>query len=404
MASDRVEFAGSQGTLAGRLDIPCAEPRAVALFAHCFTCNKDIWAAKRIAAGLADLGIAVLRFDFTGLGSSDGEFASTNFSSNVEDLVLAAEFLRARHQAPALLIGHSLGGAAALTAARDIPECEAVATIGAPAEAAHVRHLVDDAASEIATEGEACVNIGGRPFRVRQQFLDDLENHSLASKLSGLGRAVLICHSPQDTVVGIDNARALFEAARHPKSFVSLDGADHLVSEPADAEYVASVISAWARRYLSGVEPAAQAPDIPTGTVRVSETGAGKFANLVQDGRHAIMADEPSGVGGDDLGPSPYELLAASLGACTSMTLRMYADRKGWPLESVAVDVRHDKVHAEDCAQCSTKTGRIDRLATELELSGPLTDEQLDRLLEIAHRCPVHRTLTGEIDIPVSRR
>ena len=430
--TERVEFHGANGDLlAGRLDRPEGEPHAYALFAHCFTCSKDIWAATRISIGLAELGIAVLRFDFTGLGSSEGEFANTNFSSNVGDLVAAAEFMRSHQGAPNLLVGHSLGGAAVLAAASEIPECEAVATIGAPADPEHLRHLFEEATPEIEARGEACVAIAGRSFRIKKQFLDDIGRHAMEEKLAHLHRALAIFHSPQDELVDIDNARIIFEAAKHPKSFISLDKADHLLTDRADAEYVAAVVAAWASRYVDGVaEPratgssarrageAGQQPevppssptggsasdarvDLPPGTVRVTETGTGKYTNVIQDGRHELFADEPASVGGDDRGPSPYELLSASLGACISMTLRMYAERKGWPLEKVSVDLRHERIHAQDCAHCETEEGRIDRIEAEVKVQGPLDDEQRQRLLEIASKCPVHRTLEGEIDMPV---
>ena len=391
----RIEFEGASGhRLAARLDSPSGTPRAYALFAHCFTCSKDIHAASRISSGLAERGVAVLRFDFTGLGASGGEFANTNFSSNVGDLAAAAAFLRRGLQAPQILIGHSLGGAAVLAAAEQIPEVRAVCTIGAPADPSHVRRLFTHSAEQIAEQGEAEVAIGGRSFRIQQQFLEDLEEQNLSPRIRALGKALLVFHSPTDTVVGIDNARRLYEAARHPKSFVSLDGADHLLSRRADASYVATIVSAWAERYL---------PELPAGDsgasaegVLVAETGFGTYANEVRAGAHVLHADEPTSHGGSDTGPSPYEYLLAGLGACTAMTLRMYANRKGWPLERVAVRLHHAKIHAEDCAACETQTRRVDRIDRELEIDGPLDADQRKRLLEIADRCPVHRTLTSE--------
>ena len=391
----RIEFEGASGhRLAARLDTPSGTPRAYALFAHCFTCSKDIHAASRISSGLAERGIAVLRFDFTGLGASEGEFANTNFSSNVADLAAAAEFLRRDLAAPQILIGHSLGGAAVLAATERIPEARAVCTIGAPADPSHVRHLFSNSAEQIADHGEAEVAIGGRSFRIQQQFLEDLEEQNLSRRIRALDAALLVLHSPTDTVVGIENARRIYEAARHPKSFVSLDGADHLLSSRADAAYVATILSAWAERYL----PEAPAADAraPEEGVLVAETGFGTYANEVRAGTHVLHADEPSTHGGSDTGPSPYEYLLAGLGACTSMTLRMYANRKGWPLERVAVRLHHAKIHAEDCADCETQTGRVDRIDRELEIDGPLAADQRQRLLEIADRCPVHRTLTSE--------
>ena len=396
--SEKLTFAGAGGeTLAARLDLPAGPARAYALFAHCFTCTKDIFAAQRIAGVLAECGIAVLRFDFTGLGHSGGEFANTNFSSNVGDLVAAADHLRATRSAPKLLIGHSLGGAAVLAAAARVPEAVAVATIGAPADPGHVAHLFQDAAEEIAAKGEAEVDLAGRRFRVKKQFLDDIAAQNLKPALGTLRKALLLFHAPRDETVGIDNAGQIFAAAKHPKSFVSLDDADHLLSRKADAIYVAEVLAAWAGRYL-GAEagpPLAAEP----GGVAVRERGGGRFAQEIVAGQHRIAADEPADYGGDDSGPTPYDLLLAGLGACTTMTLRMYAERKGWPLDRAEVRLTHDKIHAKDCADCETRVGRIDRIDRRLKLEGPLAAAQRDKLLEIADKCPVHRTLTGEIKI-----
>lgn len=393
-----VRFPGAQGQeLVGRLTRTAAPPRAYALFAHCFTCGKDLRGAHRIAAALAGEGISTLRFDFTGLGESAGEFEGTDFSSNVQDLLAAAGWLRRERGAPALLIGHSLGGAAILAAARALPEAVAVATIGAPADPAHVKRLLAPALPELESRGEAEVRLGGRPFRIRRQLLADLEAQDLPHGLDRLGKALLILHAPADEVVPVDEARRLFQAARHPKSFVSLDGADHLLSRAEDAEWAARVIAAWAARYL----PDATAPALlrsEPGLV-VVRGGPSGYAQEISAGGHALRADEPVSVGGTDSGPGPYELLLAGLGACTSMTLRMYADRKGWPLEGVTVELRHRKVHAADCADCETKEGKVDEIQRALRIDGPLSDEQRARLMEIADRCPVHRTLESEIRI-----
>jgi len=394
--SEKVSFAGADGaTLAARLDLPAGPPRAYALFAHCFTCSKDIFAAARIADGLAERGIAVLRFDFTGLGASEGDFANTNFSSNIEDLVKAAEFLRAHYEAPKLLVGHSLGGAAVLAAAARVPEAKAVATIAAPADPAHVAEHFTGARAEIEAAGEAEVLLVGRPFRIKKQFLEDIEGHRLETAIGGLRKALMVFHAPRDAVVGIDNASRIFLAARHPKSFVSLDDADHLLSRKSDAIYVAEVLAAWAGRYLGTM----QEPDVkaPEGHVVVEETGEGRFTQRIAVGRHVLRADEPESVGGLDSGPSPYDLLLASLGACTSMTLRMYADHKGLALEKTRVTLSHAKIHAEDCAHCETKEGKLDRIERHIELTGQLSGAERQRLLEIADRCPVHRTLHSEI-------
>lgn len=393
-------FTGSGGDLlAARLDLPDGEPLAFALFAHCFTCSKDLAAATRISRGLADRGFGVLRFDFTGLGSSEGEFANTDFSSNVADLVLAADWLRANHGAPAVLIGHSLGGAAVLAAAAQIPEAVAVATIGAPFDPAHVTELFPDTVrNQLDHDGEADVQLAGRTFRVRKQLLDDLGAQNLTDAIRSLRRALLVFHSPTDEIVGVDNARQIFEAARHPRSFVSLDGADHLLTRRTDAAYVADVLSSWAGRYLPDRAATPTPTDPDAGTVVVTETGIGAFQQQVSTGRHRFLADEPIGVG-DDTGPTPYDLLLAGLGTCTSMTVRMYASRKGFPLEGVEVRLTHDRIHAEDCADCGPSSGLIDTVERTIELRGPLTEDQRRQLLAIADRCPVHRTLTTEIRI-----
>ena len=399
MPAERFDFFNDRGErLSALLDRPVIEPRAYALFAHCFTCGKDIHAAKRIAAGLTALGIAVLRFDFTGLGSSEGEFANTTFSSNVADLIAAARHMTEQGRGPALLIGHSLGGAAILAAAGDIAPARAVVTIAAPADPAHVTHLFRDHVDAIRDAGEIEVSLGGRPFTIKHEFLDDIEGHKQAERIAHLRKALLVFHSPTDEIVGIENATAIFVAAKHPKSFVSLAGADHLLSRKEDAAYVANVIAAWAERYLDTQMPIAELEAESEG-VTVTETGQGKFQQSVRAGRHALIADEPAAQGGLDSGPNPYDLVLAGLGACTSMTLRLYADRKGLPLERVSVALKHSRIHAADCETCETKEGMVDRIDRVLTLTGDLDGEQRQRLLEIADKCPVHRTLTSEIDI-----
>jgi putative redox protein len=404
MTSRKFTFPGHDGSaLAALLELPEVVPRAWALFAHCFTCGKDSLAAARIARALAGRGIAVLRFDFTGLGASEGEFANTNFSSNVADLVRAADHLRKEHRAPALLVGHSLGGTAVLAAARDIPEAVAVATIAAPAEPAHVARQFGAAEAELETQDEVAVELGGRPFRIQRQFLDDVRTNKVDACIAELGRPLLVMHSPVDTIVGIDSASRIFQHAKHPKSFVSLDQADHLLTRREDADYVAQVLSAWAGRYLPEADdekaPRAEEGALEAGAVEVTEAGTGKFTQTIRSGRHQWLADEPSDFGGDDAGPGPYDLLLAGLGACTTMTLRMYATRKKLPLERVRVTLRHDRIHAEDCSDCETTEGRLDEIRRSITLQGDLDDAQRQRLLEIADRCPVHRTLTGEVKI-----
>lgn len=397
MPSIKTEFAGSNGaTLAARLDLPATAPVAIALFAHCFTCSKDTKAATYVARALVDQGIGVMRFDFTGLGGSEGEFANTNFSSNVEDLVAAADFLRTHYAAPGILIGHSLGGAAVLAAAQRIPEARAVATIGAPCDPAHVKKQFAASVETIATHGETEVQLAGRTFRLRKQFLDDLDEQQQRARIANLGKALLVFHSPVDRIVNVDNARRIYEAAKHPKSFVSLDDADHLLTRSEDGLYVGNVLAAWAQRYLAKPAPVDR---VASGKVLVAERGTGKFANIVRTPDHVVFADEPESVGGTNTGLSPYELLSAALGTCTTMTLRMYADLKKLPLERVEVEITHDKIHAADCAECETREGKIDRFAREIRLRGALDDAQRAKLLEIADKCPVHRTLHSEVSV-----
>jgi uncharacterized OsmC-like protein/esterase/lipase len=399
MRSERFEFPNAKGEkLAGVLDLPLGEPTGFALFAHCFTCGKNIRAAKVIAERLSVHGIAVLRFDFTGLGGSEGEFANTHFSSNVDDLVTAADHLRKTRSAPALLIGHSLGGAAVLAAAHRIEEARAVVTVGAPCDPSHVTGLFKEHVGKIKEQGEVEVALAGRPFRITRAFIDDVAEQKLQDYIASLRKALLIFHSPTDAIVGIDNASHIFTAAKHPKSFVSLAGADHLLSKKSDAIYVANLIAAWAERYLDVPASVAKAQS-EAGVVVVRETGGGKFQQEIMSGPHRFLADEPVSVGGLDSGPGPYDLLLASLGACTSMTVRLYAERKALPLERVTVRLTHVKIHAEDCENCESKTGMIDRIDRTITFEGDLDVETRKRLLEIADKCPVHRTLKSENDI-----
>ena len=396
---ERFEFVGSGGqTLSARLHLPAVEPIACAVFAHCFTCSKDSRAATHISSALAEKGIATLRFDFTGLGESEGDFDDTTFSHNVDDIVAAVKALGEAYRAPALLIGHSLGGTAVLAAAGQIPKVVGVATIGAPFEPKHVARLFEASLDEIESNGQADVDLGGRPFTIRKSFLEDLHKHCNAEQIGNLKKALVVFHSPQDNLVSIDNAGLIFKAARHPKSFVSLDGADHLLGRPSDSRYVADVLAAWASRYLPQ-QPAAEIPeDTREGEVVVEGKTTG-FLQRIQARHLTFAADEPLDKGGTNLAPNPYELLLAGLGACTSMTLKMYAGRKEWPLEAVRVTLRHDRVHAKDCEDCDKDGGMIDVIDKKLELEGDLSEEQRERLLEIAAKCPVHRTLLNEIKI-----
>jgi uncharacterized OsmC-like protein/alpha/beta superfamily hydrolase len=401
MPTERFQFEGEGGhQLAASLDLPEREPIVYALFAHCFTCGKDVLAAKRIATALAAKGIAVLRFDFTGLGSSEGDFANSTFSSNVADLVRAANHLRETRQAPAILIGHSLGGAAVLAAAGQIPDAKAVVTIAAPSDPAHVTGLFADKVDDIRKHGQVEVQLAGRPFNIRREFLDDIAEHGLMAHVKDLHKALLVMHSPTDDTVGIDNATHIFLAARHPKSFVTLAEADHLLSGRRDAVYVADVIAAWASRYIDATapEPAVDLGEAPRQVV-VQETRNDKFQQIVSVGPHRMLADEPVAAGGEDSGPGPYDFVLAGLGACTSMTMRLYAERKALPLDRVTVTLKHSKIHAEDCAECETKTGMLDRIDRVISMQGALDAEQRKKLMEIADKCPVHRTLTSEIHI-----
>ena len=387
-----------QTFLKAKLELPADQhPTSYAVFAHCFTCSKDLLAARVISQSLTDHGYGVLRFDFTGLGQSEGEFSETNFSSNLNDLIIVAEYLDEHYEAPNLLVGHSLGGAAVLVAAAELDCIQAVATIGAPAAIDHVEHLFADGLEAIYEHGEAEVSIGGRPFTIKKQFVEDLKSKDLHELLGGMGKPLLILHSPQDRIVTIENASKIYHAARHPKSFVSLDGADHLLSNHQDAHYVGQIIGAWVQRYFEKSNEKNLSPkDMQVVAHLELENG---FTTQIRTDKHSITADEPPEIGGEDFGPSPYELLNASLGACTVMTLKMYAERKGWPLEEVYTYLKHGKVHASEIDHVDDSMGYIDHIEKRIELVGDLDDKQRQRLLDIAAKCPVHRTLQSEVVI-----
>lgn len=394
---DKVEFPGHDGALlAARFDAPAGTPRGTVLFAHCFSCSKDVLAAARIARTLVQEGFGVLRFDFTGLGLSHGDFANTSFSTNVADLLAAARWLNEHHGGPDLLIGHSLGGAAAILAARELEQVKAVATIGAPAHADHVlRAIGADGVARIEAEGRAAIALDGRSFTLTRQFLDDVRGAKVMAAAHALGRPILILHAPLDPIVGIDNATELFTAARHPKSFISLDDADHLLTGPGEAAHAGRAIAGWATRYVPETR-FGPVPSAPSGVrdVLVSEAHGQPYTNWVVTARgHAFLADEPEIAGGRDLGADPYALLCASLAACTSITLRMLADRKGFGVRHIEVLVSYAREHLDDCEGCDANTlGHVFRRT--LRLQGDLSEAQRQRLLELADKCPVHRTLT----------
>jgi putative redox protein len=399
MRTQRVQFKNREGNLlTGRLVTPAdRHPHNFVLFAHCFTCGKNLSALRNIGNALAREGFGVLRFDFTGLGESEGDFGETNFSGNVEDLEDAAEYLAENHIAPSLLVGHSLGGAAVLMASKRLPHVKSVAVIGSPAQPEHVTGLLRSEVPEIEKEGKARVTIGGREFTIKKQFLEDLQAHSLPSVVGSLQAALLILHSPQDSIVSIANAETIYREARHPKSFVSLDGADHLLGNNKDSTYAGRVIASWASRYLSWPEGPSLKSDHH---VVASLDGQDGFTTEMKAGNHYLTADEPQNYGGQDFGPSPYELLSASLSACTAMTLQMYARRKEWPLENVEVHTSYGKEHALDGVNClEDPQARIDTFRREIILSGPLGTDQRKRLMEIASRCPVHRSLSSPTQI-----
>jgi putative redox protein len=418
----QVAFPGGSGeTLVGTLDLPPGTPRATALFAHCFTCSRTSKAASRISTLLAEAGIAVLRFDFTGLGSSDGDFAETTFTSNVGDLLAAAAWMGADPAAepgapgaPSLLVGHSLGGAAVIAAAASLDDVRGVAVVGSPASPGHIEHLLREAVPAPGSpDGRHLeVTIGGRTLTIGQALLDDISDQRQRERIAGLRRALLVLHSPVDEVVGIEQAREIFETARHPKSFVALDGADHLLDRPADSRFAASVIAAWAERYLPDAAEvaaaemaAAEVADTPSGplpvpgSVVVAEADVAHFAHDAVVPGHRWRLDEPVSVGGEDTGPNPYDTLLSALGACTSMTMRMYARRKGWDAGATTVTLTHDRIHASDCEACETTVGYLDRIHRSIDLDPALTDDQRAALLAIADKCPVHRTLTHEVHI-----
>ena len=399
MNLQKVIFENKEGqSLVGRLELPANQhPHNFAIFAHCFTCNKNLAAVRNIGKALTSNGFGVLRFDFTGLGESEGDFGDTNFSGNVEDLIAAADYLNDNYSAPTLLIGHSLGGAAAIYAAARVNSIKAVATIGAPSSPKHVQRLLRSSVDEIKKNGKAIVNLSGRDFTIKKQFLDDLERKTLSETAKNLRKPILIMHSPQDNTVSIKNAEEIYRAAHHPKSFISLDGADHLLMDKKDSIYAGEVISGWAKRYLDITAPE-ELPKTKHQVVASLDFEDG-FTTAMKVGNHYMTADEPTSYGGNDFGPSPYELVSAGLSACTAMTLQMYTKRKGWRIENVEVHTSYNKTHALDCEDCESSNTKIDTFHREIKITGDFDDKQLERLLQIADKCPVHKTLHSDTQI-----
>ncbi len=398
MNIQKINFTNAEGQqLVGRLELPINQhPHNFAIFAHCFTCNKNLSAVKNITRELTSNGFGVLRFDFTGLGESEGDFENTNFSGNVDDLISASNYLKENHTAPTLLIGHSLGGAAVIFAASKIDSVKAIATIGAPSNPKHVKHLIQNSVEEIKAIGKANVSIGGRPFTIKKQFLDDIETKSLPDVAKNLRKALLVLHSPQDTTVGIENAEEIYVAARHPKSFVTLDGADHLLMKKEDSIYVGSVIATWAKRYIS----IPKIDTISTTHQAVASLDAEDgFTTQMTVGSHTMMADEPTNFGGNDFGPSPYEFVSAGLSACTAMTVQMYVKRKGWDLQNIEVHTSHTKVSKQVVENGEQKEMKVDTFNREIKLKGNLDEKQIQRILQIADKCPVHKTLHSDIEV-----
>ncbi len=398
MLTKRIKFKNTEELeLSARLELPIGhKANKFAIFAHCFTCGKNARAATSISRELTQSGFGVLRFDFTGLGQSEGEFEDSGFTSNVQDIISAADFLKEFYSAPALLIGHSLGGTAVIHAAAHLESVKAICTIGAPFEASHVLHLIGDSRDAIERDGKAEVQIGMRPFNIGKSFIDDLEKLSTAAILPKLRKAVLIMHAPQDEIVEISNAAEIYKAAYHPKSFISLDGADHLLTDNEDSTYVSAVIGAWVKRYVAFDAEA----EFQTEQEVAVQLGTEGFTTEVVAATHRFLADEPKDVGGNNLGPSPYQLLNAALGACTAMTLKMYADRKKWPLEKVTVHLNHSSSYGMDSADPEKSKSKIETFERLIEIEGTLDEAQRSKLLEIADKCPVHRTLT-ETDVQI---
>lgn len=401
MKSERISIPNSSGhQLSAYIELPANQkPSYMAVFAHCFTCSGSFAPVRHITRELTNYGFGVVRFDFTGLGKSEGHFSDSHFSANVQDLIDVCNYVSQKYLTPSLLIGHSLGGAAAITAAHQLKDIKAVATIGAPANVEHVKHHFEHKINEVLQQGQADVNIGGRPFVINKKFVEGFDKIALLDIVKKLKKPILILHSPFDKIVGIENAQNLYHNAFHPKSFISLDQADHLLTQKEDSVYVGSVIGAWVKKYYPPKENIFldREGEQLVGHLNLEED---QFTTSIQTKSHALIADEPLEVGGDDFGPSPYELLVAGLAACTTMTLKLYANRKKWDLKEVYVYLTHSKKHMEAPGEASTN--KIDFIEKKLKFVGNLTDEQRARLLEISAKCPVHRTLSNGIKFKTS--
>lgn len=398
MKSTRLKIQNNKGvTLQAHLELPANQkPNRFAVFAHCFTCSSTLSAVRNISRALTNYGFGVVRFDFTGLGRSEGEFADSYFSANVDDLIAVSNYMDMHYKAPELLVGHSLGGAAVLTAASKLKAVKAVATIGAPATVSHVKHLFSHSIDKIRENDTTEVNIGGRPFIIDKEFVADFDKTDLPSIVQGLRKPLLILHSPIDTIVEIKNAEQLYHNAKHPKSFITLDDADHLLTNTNDSNYAGNIIGTWVQRYFKPDENVMLETNGEqlVGHLNVIEDN---FTTTMQTKKHSMIADEPTSIGGDDFGPSPYEYLNAGLVACTAMTLKMYAKRKNWDLHEVFVYVTHSRTHSDDLGLDLETPKHIDHITKKLKFVGNLDASQKERLKEIASRCPVHKTLASEV-------
>lgn len=398
MKRERLKIQNRKGiTLNANLELPANQkPNYYAIFAHCFTCSSSLNAVRNVSRALTQNGFAVLRFDFTGLGRSEGEFADSHFSANIDDLLDVHAYMAEHYQAPSLLVGHSLGGAAVLVAASKIDDIKAVATIAAPASVSHVKRLFSHQFEEAGEKGNVEVNIGGRPFMINQDFVKEFDNTDLPLIVKNLRKPLLIMHSPFDKTVGIENAEQLYKRAFHPKSFITLDHADHLLSQETDSLYAGEMIGTWAKRYFPKVENKMLSTEGEqlVGHLNIIEDN---FTTSIQTKNHTFIADEPISFGGNDFGPSPYEYLNAGLAACTVMTLKLYAERKQWDLREVFAYISHSRKHSEDLGVDLEKPTRLDFISKKLKFVGNLSEEQKERLKEIASRCPVHKTLASEV-------